>query len=80
MLLHQRQLARKMLKLIAEILAGIVSYFSNRQLLEAGKAMEKANVYEAEHKAAEEVDAIIKDIDSLPLNTVNERLSKWERD
>jgi hypothetical protein len=69
-----------MLKLIAEILAGIVSYFSNRQLLEAGKAMEKANVYEAEHKAAEEVDAIIKDIDSLPLNTVNERLSKWERD
>ena len=70
-----------MLKLIAEILAGIVSYFSNRQLLEAGKAMEKANVHEAEHKAAEEVQEVIDDIDKLNVVDISDRLrSKYQRD
>lgn len=76
MLLHQRQSARKMLKLIAEILAGIVSYFSNRQLLEAGKAMEKANVDATDKKAGEEMAEAVKDIRSLSDNELDDRLYK----
>lgn len=65
---------------VIELLNRLFKLFADRRLIEQGKKEERANVLEAEHKAAEEVDAIIKDIDSLPTNTVNERLSKWERD
>ena len=65
---------------ILSFLATLFTFIRERQLINRGKEENQKDVHEAEHKAAEEVQQIIDDVDALPLNTVNERLSKWERD
>jgi len=69
-----------MWKSLLAFLAAIASYYSNKQLLDAGRAEEKADVFEAERKATKEVQQIISDIDALPDNVIDKRLSKWKRD
>jgi hypothetical protein len=65
---------------VIELLNRLFKLFADRRLIEQGKKEERANVDKAEAKAASEVQEIVDNIDSLPTNTVNERLSKWERD
>lgn len=65
---------------LLNFLGSLFKLFADRQLIEAGKKELQNDIYRAEEEAIEQVDAIVKNIDSLPVNTVNERLSKWERD
>lgn len=69
-----------MLKLIAQILASVVAYFSNKQLLDAGAAQVKNDVHEAESKAAEKTKQMVADNAKLSDAVIDDKLQKYYRD
>lgn len=65
---------------ILKILASVVAYFSNKQLLDAGRAEEKNNVHEATAKAVDAVQEIKRDVDTLSPSDVDKQLQQYFRD
>lgn len=68
-----------MWKSILTILAAILSYISNRQLINAGKAEERLDVDEASNKAQAEAKQTVVDVNSLSNSELAARMRKWRK-
>jgi len=65
---------------ILKILASVVAYLSNKQLLDAGAAQVKNNVHEAESEAAETTKQMVADNAKLSDAAIDDKLQKYYRD
>lgn len=71
----------KAIRSILTILAAIASYYSNKQLLDAGKAEAESDVLKENNKAREQAKAVKREVNTLPADNVSYKLrEKYSRD
>ena len=67
------------IKSIFQVLGGLFQFLANKQLIDAGKAMEKADVDKAEAEAVAKTKEIVQEIDKLDNAGVDNVLQEWTR-